>query len=258
MALEIKKQKIVGIIDNLEDKLEGKLPINKLELLSLVNSHGRTNSFDIYNASGKIKINKCEPNKCYDLSKLDTSKITDMKNIFNYSLYNGDISSWDVSNVTSMHEMFSNAKEFNQDIGKWNVSNVVFMTRMFEEAKNFNQDIGNWNIGNVDYMNGIFFGATNFNQNISNWNLEKVKSCEHILYGTKAFKIKYNNNKSMPYKTNDIKEWFKENRDKMNEIDIKDKYGEEVDGFFSNITDIHFTNGIGLHNNIHSLPISIP
>ena len=78
------KKKIVGIIDNLEDKLEGKLPINKLELLFLVNSHGRTNSFDIYNASGKIRINKCEPKECYDLSKLDTSKIIDMKNIFNY------------------------------------------------------------------------------------------------------------------------------------------------------------------------------
>ena len=58
MALEIIDKKIVGTIDRLEDKLEGKLPINKLELLSLVNSHGRTNSFDIYNASGKIKINK--------------------------------------------------------------------------------------------------------------------------------------------------------------------------------------------------------
>ena len=44
----------------------------------------------------------------------------------------------------------------------------------------------------------------------------------------------------------------------MNEIDIKENHGDEIDDFFANINDIHFTNGIGLHNNIHSLPISSP
>jgi surface protein len=38
-------------------------------------------------------------------------------------LFNQDISSWNVSNVTSMNFMFYDAKSFNQDISKWNVSN---------------------------------------------------------------------------------------------------------------------------------------
>ena len=50
----------------------------------------------------------------------------------------------------------------------------------------------------------------------------------------------------------DIKDWLNNNRDKMNELDIKDKYGDQIDDFFSNITDIYSTNRIGLHNNIHS------
>ena len=33
----------------------------------------------------------------------------------------------------------------------------------------------------------------------------------------------------------------------MDMIDLKDKHGEEVDNFFSNITDIYSTNRIGLH-----------
>ena len=39
----------------------------------------------------------------------------------------GDISRWDVSNVTNMHNMFSYAKSFNGDISNWDVSKVTNM-----------------------------------------------------------------------------------------------------------------------------------
>ena len=45
--------------------------------------------------------------------------------------FNQDISSWDVSNVTNMKEMFSGAASFNQDIGSWDVSAVTDMDGMF-------------------------------------------------------------------------------------------------------------------------------
>ena len=41
MALRVEKYNIVGEIDNLQEKLEGKLPIDRLELIYLVNSWGR-------------------------------------------------------------------------------------------------------------------------------------------------------------------------------------------------------------------------
>ena len=47
MALSIKNQEIIGEIDNLEDKLEGKLPVDRLELLYLVNSWGRHYKFGV-------------------------------------------------------------------------------------------------------------------------------------------------------------------------------------------------------------------
>ena len=78
------------------------------------------------------------------------------------------------------------------------------------------------------------FGKS-FNQNIGKWNLDNVNYCDSILDDTIAFQIKYNNNKSIPYKTKEIKEWFKENRDRMNEIDLKVEYGEIIDVFFLNI-----------------------
>src|SRR5574344_33675 len=127
MALEIIDEKILGTIDNLQDKIDGKLPIDKLELIELINSWGRTKSgfytgcsnIDYSNNNKILEIEECEPKECYDLSKLDVSEITNMEDVFKNSMFNGDISNWNTSNVTSMGRRFYNAKCFTQDINKW-------------------------------------------------------------------------------------------------------------------------------------------
>lgn len=57
----------------------------------------------------------------------------------NYNKFNGDISQWDVSNVTNMQSMFEGSY-FNGDISLWNVSNVTNMSCMFKDSL-FNGDI---------------------------------------------------------------------------------------------------------------------
>ena len=55
----------------------------------------------------------------------------------------GHISSWDVSGVNDMSELFyGGMQNFNEDIENWDVSNVTSMERMFNCANEFNQDIG--------------------------------------------------------------------------------------------------------------------
>jgi surface protein len=61
------------------------------------------------------------------------------KGISEMENFNGNISKWDVSNVTDMSFMFARSK-FNGDISKWDVSNVRNMSSMFHFAK-FNGDI---------------------------------------------------------------------------------------------------------------------
>ena len=77
--------------------------------------------------------------------------------MFDESLYtgkNGDISDWDVSNVTNMTCMFYDSK-FNGDISNWDVSNVTSMQLMFFNSK-FNSDISSWDVSNVTDMYNMF------------------------------------------------------------------------------------------------------
>ena len=91
----------------------------------------------------------------------------------------GDISHWDVSNVTDMSSLFENAgtkrtTSFNQPLNNWNVSNVKDMFCMFQEAKSFNQPLNKWNMSNVRDMRWMFSKATSFNQSLNNWNVSNV------------------------------------------------------------------------------------
>ena len=64
-----------------------------------------------------------------NLNDIDTSKITDMSSLFYHvfqrrAIKNIDVSLWDTSNVTTMSYMFFGCSIFNCDISNWNVSKV--------------------------------------------------------------------------------------------------------------------------------------
>jgi len=125
-----------------------------------------------------------------DLTKVNTSEITDMSYMFsNEKEFNQDISGWDVSNVTNMEGMFYKAYKFNQPIGKWDVSNVTNMADMFHDAREFNQPIGNWNVSKVTTMKSMFTAnaSTIFNQPIGNWDVSNVRDMSMMFYSSSQF-----------------------------------------------------------------------
>ena len=112
----------------------------------------------------------------------DLSGVTSMYEMFerasSLTASGSSIGQWDVSNVTDMGFMFSEANNFNQDIGSWDVSSVTDMSGMFRAATSFNQDIGQWDVSGVTEMRTMFFGATSFNQDIGQWDVSSVESGE--------------------------------------------------------------------------------
>lgn len=112
-----------------------------------------------------------------DISHWNVSNVTNMAYMFNYahSFSNiGTIAGWNVGNVTNMEGMFFEIYGFNQNIGNWNVGNVTNMADMFYKNYSFNQNIGSWNVSNVTNTSGMFNEAHSFNQNIGNWNVSQV------------------------------------------------------------------------------------
>ena len=109
-----------------------------------------------------------------DLTRICTSRITEIRKLNLGSNFNQDISSWDVSNVTRMGEMFRGATSFNQDLSDWDVSNVTSMGGMFSGATAFNGDISAWDVSRVTDMSYIFFNAESFNQDIGGWDVSNV------------------------------------------------------------------------------------
>ncbi len=88
------------------------------------------------------------------------------------TIFNDDISKWDVSNVTCMTCMFSDCFKFDCDLSKWNVSKVTDMTYMFNDNHEFHDDISYWNVSSVKSMERMFFGCRKFDCDLSPWNFK--------------------------------------------------------------------------------------
>ncbi len=124
-----------------------------------------------------------------DLNFIDTSEINDMEYLFFGSFlgyFDGDISEWDVSNVTNMSHMFENGW-FNGDISKWDVSNVKSMAHMFSNSL-FNGDISGWDVSNAEFMN-YMFADSKFNGDVSKWDVFNLVSWNGIFEKTPLRKI---------------------------------------------------------------------
>jgi surface protein len=109
----------------------------------------------------------------------DVSSVTNMGGMFYDSPFNQPIGDWDVSSVTDMSVMFRSSP-FNQPIGDWNVSKVTDMSGMFERSP-FNQPIGNWDVSSVTRMNEMF-SESSFKQPIGDWDVSSVTNMGGMFY----------------------------------------------------------------------------
>ena len=127
----------------------------------------------------------------YDLNFIDTSKITDMCELFEYIEHNFNVSKWDTSNVKNMSYMFYRCYKFTgKGIGNWNVSKVIDMSCAFTGCKNFNRDLSNWDVSNVTDMTHMFSCCNNFEgKGLENWNVTNVTNMRRMFDGCNKLTI---------------------------------------------------------------------
>ena len=169
-----------------------------------------------------------------DLDKLNTSKVTNMNGMFYYISNNSaittlsiNLSNWDVSSVTNMRNMFSNACSYATswsvgDLTNWDVSNVTNMSSMFSlagyrESSSWSVgDLTNWDVSNVTDMGSMFYGAgqnaTSWSiGDLSNWEVSNVTNMGHMFgsagYNATSWTVGYLNNWNVSNVT-DMKHMF--------------------------------------------------
>jgi surface protein len=119
-----------------------------------------------------------------DISSWNVGNVTDMSFAFQVSRFNQPIGSWDVSKVTNFSAMF-NLTPFNQDISNWNTSAATNMSSMFQNTP-LDQPIGNWNVSNVTSFSNMFFSSSvtsPFNQDLSSWSINTNPSASVSMDG---------------------------------------------------------------------------
>lgn len=101
-----------------------------------------------------------------DLNYIDIEPVVSLNGLFRDSPFNGDISKWNTSNVTTMYATFQRSA-FTGDISAWNVSNVKTMHSMFAYSV-FNGDISQWDVSSVEDFSQMFDNSA-FNGDIRHW-----------------------------------------------------------------------------------------
>ena len=133
-----------------------------------------------------------------NMSSWNTSNVTTMSSMFEGATgFNQPIGDWDTSSVTSMYGIFYNylgGMTFDQDIGNWDTSSVTTMRFMFHGWTSNNafnnggsSSISGWDTSNVTDMEKMFKRCTSFNQPIGYWNTSKVTDMDEMLQGCNSF-----------------------------------------------------------------------
>jgi surface protein len=166
-----------------------------LELYEAVDAYLQSSS----NGNGALSL--FAPIGTWDVSRVtnfsrvfDPDRTLDLRTSFNdesgsggintpFSLFDEDISAWDVSSGATFYGMFAYSSNFNGDVSNWNLSLATDTSYMFHGAARFNGDVSQWKVGRVTTMENMFYGAARFESDLSAWDVSNVQSMRRMFDG---------------------------------------------------------------------------
>ena len=125
----------------------------------------------------------------YELSNLDTSKVTDMSFMFYLcsNLNSLNLSKFNTSNVTNMSYMFEGCSKIKSlNLSNLDTSKVTNMSYMFEGCSKIKSlNLSNLDTSKVTDMRNMFNANTNLNSiNLSSFNTSKVTNMSSMFYNS--------------------------------------------------------------------------
>lgn len=132
-----------------------------------------------------------------NISTWNVSRVTSFNTMFaNCAKFNQPLQNWTINTTApvNMGDMFEDCDEFNQNLNSWNTSRVTDMSSMFANNAIFNNGLApgvagvlTWDTSNVTSMNSMFSQADSFNQDIGSWNLTNVTTISAMFSGADVF-----------------------------------------------------------------------
>ena len=142
----------------------------------------RTSAYLMFNGCSNLT-------KIINPEKFDTSKITDMDQMFSScpKLTSIDISTWDTSKVTDFNSIFYGDTALTEIKGVEHLvtSSAKRIRTMFYNCSSLTSiDVSTWDTSNVTNMNLTFRGSSVTKLDLRNWDFSKVTNIENFVYST--------------------------------------------------------------------------
>ncbi len=147
--------------------------------------------------SGNYLFNWFDHATTLDVSKLDTSKVTGMKQMFykNQATTITGLNKLNTSKVTTMEKMFSNTGATALDVSSFDTGNVTTMTSMFASSKATSiTGLNKFKTSKVTTMSHMFNGSQASTLDVSSFNTSNVTLMHNMFYNTRATSITGLNN----------------------------------------------------------------
>lgn len=173
--IEANAEVIVGCNDDISDIFQ----MNKTATFA-IGSKTDTSKVRIWNDA----FYQCKAWDGAGAEYLNFSSAEDLRGAFKYcEAFNGDVSGYDVSNVTDMAYMFYQCKVFDGDISNWDVSNVQNFECVLRDCEVFNQDIRGWDTAKATNMYRMLLNTSDAfkasdNSDLSQWCVPLIEESE--------------------------------------------------------------------------------
>jgi surface protein len=105
----------------------------------------------------------------------DLSQVSSLRQMF-YGCTNADIRTggWNTSTITNLTATFRDATSADPDVSGWDTSSVTNMSQLFYNAASANPDVSGWDTSSVIRMDALFREAVSALPDTSGWNTSQV------------------------------------------------------------------------------------